>query len=708
MDTPNVQKSLKNIAILGFVIIVLCVIYYITKSPNIDETFMDIDALFSTVEGVHAPQPLWSNFVKNANTQTEPRISILAPVIKDTITNRILGHSVINSYDVDSAKPPIVIAAIHGTDNCPNPISMRKIYDIGGTTANSIAAYLAATVNSQAALSAISSNSTTSSSALYTDVPLQYKNNVTNSMVPYYYGGDNDATHRVINKLNFANASKGDLNSELELLSIVNNKYNGLFYNKLTVFYQPKPITITVYADVAKKQLLGTYTYPIKVDNSVDITEFPVKTTSTYVLQIPLGVYIKFYQNSGNVGNVVATFGESLDANVIMLSNKIFSDISGNSRVSAGFAIYDGWLAAIGSMTYGLRDETVMALSRRYGANDTLNVLMAYIKTIRDQLNQRETLVKSIQSGTADYPAMSVWAPAAPDNFVAMGHVVIPNRPPAPNSNSGVESFVSSSSDTDVETLRKSIACVPIHCYRYVRDWAKTDIIWTAPANLPYIAFYWNTYTNTFIATTNPAGPEGYVGKLIPCPLKDYTIDNLITFDKKLRVNCGNLKKMTTSTPIISTDAIDTANTYMENKLHKNNLRIKELKAIVDDYQTNSDRGRIINQEYNRRRLATYLDEQKNIIDAALTKLETGRNKLDINIKYPAEILDTLASFIANNSDLSLEQKTGVLATLKNIKDSTDSTANSRNGVISALMTCPQFDLTGYVKKPLPCNGCNL
>jgi hypothetical protein len=293
------------------------------------------------------------------------------------------------------------------------------------------------------------------------------------------------------------------------------------------------------------------------------------------------------------------------------------------------------------------------------------------------------------------YPAFSCWAPQAPENFVSVGHVIY----------SGIGA---TAMDEPIINLQSSISCIPKHCYRYARDWVASDIIFSYSANGQYFAIYRNPYTNTFLGTTNRSGPGSFVGKIIPCPKKDYTIDNLISFDGKIRNNCKNYKNVVNKTPIASDDYNNDETNYLQDSIYKKEQKIQELKKYASDLQISTDKGTIINQEYNRRQLSTYLEKQRNRIDSALTQLEAGRNKIDFNIKYPPQIINAIMDYITNSPDLPIEQKVAVIATLKQIQTADLSTADARKSVITALTTCPQFDLSSYIKKDPPCFGCNV
>jgi hypothetical protein len=721
------KDTTEIIILVGIVVVLLVILYYYwnRNASKITESFNVVDTLFD-IKTVSTYNTIWTNYIKNANGQSEASIGIWAPQIRDELSYRGVGHLAFNSYSYDTSNDIPTVITIKNASDAPIPTSMTKIFEFG-TIASADTAFPFYIYNSRDYTnfkSASNVNYKTANALQYSytnyvwnktliyemltninDVnsPAITKFTDTPIIANYYY--NNDTTKEIIYKLDYSNTSINQLSSEISQIQATIN----------TIATIIDPITINKYqnlfisVEMRSPKYFRQFSYPAIATNiskvsdipkSVKIPQLPEQLSYMFDiwLFIPLGVYLECYASPNYVG-LLGIFGEDVGTTTAQAqSSGKYNAFVGGASVVGDYLVLGGFMGnnvAINSIKYSIMPNTLV-LSRTADVGLSIyNPINAYLADLNLHLANFNTFNSQILNKTVGYPAFSCWAPQAPENFVSVGHVIY----------SGIGA---TTMDEPIINLQSSISCIPKHCYRYARDWVASDIIFSYSANDQYFAIYRNPYTNTFLGTTSRSGPGSFVGKIIPCPKKDYTIDNLISFDGKIRNNCKNYKNVVNKTPIASDDYNNDETNYLQDSIYRKEQKIQELKKYASELQISTDKGTIINQEYNRRQLSTYLEKQRNRIDSALTQLEAGRNKIDFNIKYPPQIINTIVDYITNSPDLPIEQKVAVIATLKQIQTADLSTADARKSVITALKTCPQFDLSGYIKKDPPCFGCNV
>lgn len=724
------KDTTEIIILVGIIVVLLVILYYYwnRNASKITESFT-VDTLFD-IKTVSTYNTKWSNYIKNANGQSEVSLSIWAPQISDSdqLSYRGVGHLAFNSYSYDTSNDIPSVITIKNAADAPIPVSMTKIFEFG-TTASADTAFPFYIYNSTDYTNFKSGSNVNYKSAnalqySYTNYvwSLNYLyDNITNGanmtdkkpilkfsdtpiIANYYYYNDTTKifTDDIIYKLNYSNTSISQLSNEISQIQTTIN-------NLATII---DPITINKYQNLQislnMRLINNVLAFPAIAANITKASDIPIvgipqlQVSFNYkfniLLIIPLGVYLECYALPNYVG-LHGVFGEDVGTTTaqVQASGK-YSSFVGGAYVAGDYLILSGLVRKdliINSIKYGIMPNT-LALSRTSDVGLSIsNPINTYLADLNSHLANFNSFNSQIVNKTVGYPAFSCWAPQAPENFVSVGHVIY----------SGIGA---TTTDEAIINLQSAICCIPKHCYRYARDWVASDIIFSYSANGQYFAIYKNPYTNTFLGTTSRSGPSGFVGKIIPCPKKDYTIDNLITFDGKIRNNCKNYKNVVNKTPIASDDYNNDETNYLQDSIYKKEQKIQALKKYASDLQIKTDKGTIINQEYNRRQLSTYLEKQRNRIDGALTQLEAGRNKIDFNIKYPPQIINDIMDYITNSPDLPIEQKVAVVATLKQIQTADLSAGDARKSVIAALTSCPQFDLSGYIKKDPPCFGCNV
>ena len=182
-------------------------------------------------------------------------------------------------------------------------------------------------------------------------------------------------------------------------------------------------------------------------------------------------------------------------------------------------------------------------------------------------------------------------------------------------------------------------------------------------------------------------------------------------------------------------------NKYYLNKVKERSQHINSLSNVARKLQIEQDKFNIINQENNRGKLQRYLDTQNKNINILTDKLQSDRNKVDLNVYLKPEPISNL---IEQNVDSSVDgsvdseeivkQDTAkkVIELIKNTTLPRQKKDNLINKVIiyksmneeillcdnkfnlyieNVLEDCPEYVLSGLVKKDLVsevCYGCDI
>jgi hypothetical protein len=681
------KAAIVETLLLSTIVIILLILLYNYLGKNkalgiISEQFTDsISTLFDTEEMEHHLTPEWSNFTKNYVTQTELPISIWKPAITDYTSYKMIGHTVHNLYVTPASSVTPVVIKIKNTIDTPLPTKLNKVFEFGtnAATTSSYTRNIYTKDDYDNFLTGTDINYKTTIPITYTTIE-EYSDS-------FHY--DNNPNSGIIYEIDYSKASIKQITDEIAacnqtLLSnntFLTNYFKNIYKQKKVIFYNPN--------------YWGT-TYPYTIDpagnNDVPLVPESINYYNWIQLRVPKGVTVELF-NWGSFQRRIINIVVPLEPTIKELSDKYTYVFRGGVKLlNDGDVFFEGCQTDINSFKITVNTDTISKLVER---SDMNSKLVTHINNLNKQLTIMNNFKNAILNKSIEIPAFSCWEPVAPENHIAIGHVICPLKNIRSN-------------DLAIETLRTQIACIPIHCYRKVRDWVASDIVYRYNKNGLYFAFYKNPFTNTFLVTTNQAGPSGFVGKVIICPKKDYTIDNIIAFDSKIRNNCSNYKNITNKSQLVSNDYNNDEDSYLQTSIYNKEKKIQELKTYADSLEIANSKGDIINQEFNRVQLSSYLDKQRDRIDTALSKLEAGRNKIDINVKYPASIIIQLIDYVSNSPDIPIEKKVEVVATLKQIQNSSLSNTDARKNIIAALTTCPQFDLSNYIKKDPPCFGCYL
>lgn len=738
------RDILETIIILAIVIILGYSLYKYLGYVNLETfTTKSSDAIFDlSKNGTFQIPAIWTNYLKNVSTQTQSPISIWVPMLTNTSIQRILGFSVLSGkYDNITSNPAII--TINNPDYVKTPIQFNKIFETGMPLNNS-------SFNSNIYDSIGYTNFISGTNPNYkTDIPLQYSKTVngSNIIINYVYNPV-DKNSQAIMTLDFSNTSISQLKNEIEAVENAYNSYNknneqllkqyiiNYFSNGNVVsFTNNSVVNLNGNAElnynnaktlpyiVRQTKIPFNFNNPSYTDSIIikklnDTTETILNNTAIisnlngmfnnpsisfnpaqFIITIPLGLNVILYDSwnygANTFGNILYNYGLPIGT-----TSTDFDNYWQNLGIPSNLMSFDGLFltvivnnaSRIGAIQIQLMASTFTFLQNSDPKLAQNNALNTYLNSLKSQLTAMTNFQTSVSNGTVDYPAFSCWAPIPPENYMSVGHLII--------NNIGLQQL-------DIDTqYANQIACIPTHCYRKVREWVASDIIFKYEKASSYFAIYLNPYTNTFIGTTNKTGPDGYFafpGKIIPCPKKDYSIENIIGFDKNIRSNCKSFKSIEQKTPLVSSDANSSEDSYLQNKLYSQTQKIEALKAYANSIAMDNMKGRTINQEYNRAQLQAYIDNQRDEIDKAIRLLEEGRNRVDINVNYKRDAVAQIVNIIANSKTIPPPIQVQLIQKLQNITG-TDMKAQ----VISTLATCPQFDLSGYIKKDPPCFGCSI
>jgi hypothetical protein len=300
-----------------------------------------------------------------------------------------------------------------------------------------------------------------------------------------------------------------------------------------------------------------------------------------------------------------------------------------------------------------------------------------------------------LNDGKIDYFPLQIYEPIAPPDYVALGHVFC----------NTIKDFYKLSTT--------NYACVPKQCVKEIREWLSSDKVFEYNQDRVYWALFKNPYTGTFISVNQPQMPAGKVCKVVACVAKCNAIDELQKADDCARKYYQMNKNITANikqTPDLVASAEEEI--YLE-KIKEKSDNIARLKQRAQQMQISIDKADIVNEELNKSKLQNYVDTQKRNIDLVVTQLEKDNNKIKTNVNIPVDAINKLIDIINNIEMLNSQQKEALKNKIidnatqlsNNIITSSQYNANLNN----IARSCPQYDLTGLVKKSLVsdvCYGC--
>ena len=292
-----------------------------------------------------------------------------------------------------------------------------------------------------------------------------------------------------------------------------------------------------------------------------------------------------------------------------------------------------------------------------------------------------------------DFP-LQIYNPIPPDGYLSLGHI-----------------FCNLSSDLEKIKADQTVACVPFNCVKEIRDWLPSDKIFEYNKNGVYWAIYYNPYTGTFISTTTSQLPLGKVSKVVACVKKCTAVDDLKKADDCARKYLNINKKAISSTPIIPNLVSDQEEEFYLSKIKVQSDSIAKLGQRAQDMQLTMDKATIVNREMNKNKLQNYVDTQKINIGIIMQKLIDDKNKIHTNINAKLATVNKLITIIKGGV-LPPEQKNFLIAKIIEIQTQAGAMTNDeyQANMNKVLSSCPEYDLTGLVKKSTVsdvCYGCD-
>ena len=73
--------------------------------------------------------------------------------------------------------------------------------------------------------------------------------------------------------------------------------------------------------------------------------------------------------------------------------------------------------------------------------------------------------------------------------------------------------------------------------------------------------------------------------------------------------------------------------------------------------QIDTDKADIINKEYNKSKLQNLVDTQQRNIDLVMKRLENDKNKIDVDVTIPLEVINNITSLIHDSPNIPNEVK---------------------------------------------------
>ena len=319
---------------------------------------------------------------------------------------------------------------------------------------------------------------------------------------------------------------------------------------------------------------------------------------------------------------------------------------------------------------------------------------------ILSNMRQMSSFITAIKSNSIEYFPLRIYEPIPPEGYIAVGHVF-------------------GNKDNDLQTIKtmNNIVCVPRHCVRDMRDWIATDKVFEYNQGGVYWAIYKNPYIGTFISVNKPEPPEGKVPKVVACVAKCSAVDDLKKADECARtyqkINNKINEKLELTTSSLTDIVSDTEDSIFLKKIKDQNDNLIRLQKRAQLLQTDIDKADIITQEMNKAKMQNYVDTQKRNIELVAERLERDKNKIDANINIPTDVLNRIINIIQNLPNIPPVQKQTIIN--KIIQNAQASNAGLMTqeqynvNLNNILRSCPQYDLSGLVKKSLVgdvCYGC--
>jgi 3'-phosphoadenosine 5'-phosphosulfate sulfotransferase len=329
--------------------------------------------------------------------------------------------------------------------------------------------------------------------------------------------------------------------------------------------------------------------------------------------------------------------------------------------------------------------------------NSIKNKFDNIINKIITSSNLLNALRDKILSNNFNHYPMKIYRPIAPKYYKSIGDLIYAET----------SSFRNDTNFYNTEPNVSQIACVPEQCVREVREWLPVDKIYEYQKNGDYLAIFKNPYLETFRAVTTPGTlPPGKVEKVVACVERCKLVDDIIQADKCAKTFYKTHKNITDTFNMDPDNVInERKNQIYKNKIVERQDRINMLKETARRLQIQDDKANLINEAYNRNKLQDLVDKQNANMHKLVDKLEKGRNKIEIRVKFNYDMLFKLCS----NGGLPNDVCSYVQENIRRPSDTlTDAERRQydTNAVAALLDSCPTPESEGLVKRALVENNC--
>jgi hypothetical protein len=320
------------------------------------------------------------------------------------------------------------------------------------------------------------------------------------------------------------------------------------------------------------------------------------------------------------------------------------------------------------------------------------------IKSSMKNITEFTVFLNDLQNNTVTNLPLKIYKPIPPKGYLALGHIFC-------NIQTQLDDIKTS------DAAGNGTCCVPENCVKEMRDWNISDKMFEYNKNGTYWALYYNPYTGTFISTNTNNFPDGKVCKVVACVKKCTAIDELQKADDCIR-NYYNMNKKH-SVKLAPDLVSDTEEEYYLGKVKTQSDTITKLYKRANSMQLDMDKATIVNAEMNKNKLQTYVDTQKRNIDIVTDRLVKDHHKIQTNVNIPLDVLNAILNMIKNSKKLSPQQKDDLTDKLLDNQKLSEANLITKgdydNNLNKILSNCPDYDLSGLVKKDVVssvCYGC--
>lgn len=430
----------------------------------------------------------------------------------------------------------------------------------------------------------------------------------------------------------------------------------------------------------------------------------------------------------------IATFLFSYEFHPHLTNDSIFTSVASYQIDASSFKN-----SLEQSLSNKIKDQLSYAIND-IGLKKEIRDKIRYVDRNLNILTQLETFLEKVNTNNLKFPYIKFIRPIAPPGFVSMGDIVMPSEKSMDTRDLGTGitgyqtrlQYVDESGQTSdkhgmdyVDKHIRNYVAVPETCTKYVRGWQMTDKIYEINQDGKTISLFQNPFTKTIFATTGNKLPGDGVRKMVACVQKCNAVDNLIRADQCARNLYKTKKGMESGDSVSPNFADEEENKYYLNKVKQRSGHIRSLTNMARKLQLDQDKFNIMNQENNRSKLQNYLDLQNKNINILTDKLENDRNKIDFNVHIKPE--DVQFDSLVGEGPIRKNTTQQVIKLLKQANIDPKKKDNLVQKVIkyqsmveSKLMTgedykvkvtqvledCPEYDLSGLVRKDLVSNVC--